>query len=211
MAGRRFAIEQRAVGHGDHAGAAVDRESSAGVIVQRVGDRVVGRVGVGGQGRHTDHRAVGGVFIDRVGGRVTVGDRSDVEFIDIVDRDREDPSLERSVGRGGPHRDDATGPVRFAVDRPGHGDDAGGRVDREPAAVVVVQRVGDRVGAVGVVGEGGHADRRSDRSTFSSTASAAPSLSTIGVAPNSETSVTLIVKPWVLDDPSLLVARTIML
>ena len=46
VAGRCFSIEQGAVGDRDHAGRAIDRESSARVIVQRVGDRVVGRVGI---------------------------------------------------------------------------------------------------------------------------------------------------------------------
>ena len=62
-----FAIQQRAVGDRNHTGRSVDREPTAGVVVQRVGDRVVGGVGVARQGRHADHRAIGGVFVNRVG------------------------------------------------------------------------------------------------------------------------------------------------
>ena len=79
----------RAVGDRHDAGAAVDRESSAVVIIQRVGDRVVRRIGVAGQGRHADRRA------DWPRSRrlrwlspSLSRDRSDVEFIDIVDVDR---------------------------------------------------------------------------------------------------------------------------
>ena len=42
----RLAVEQRAVGDGDHAGGGVDGEASAGIVGQRVGDRV-GAIGVG--------------------------------------------------------------------------------------------------------------------------------------------------------------------
>ena len=52
----------------------VDREPSTGVVVQRVGDRVVGRVGVARQSGHADHRAIGGVFVNGVGRGVAVGD-----------------------------------------------------------------------------------------------------------------------------------------
>ena len=42
---------------------------------------------------------------------------ADIEFIDIVDLDRERPGLERSVGRCRSHRDVAAGSVGFAVNR----------------------------------------------------------------------------------------------
>ena len=38
-----------------------------------------------------DHRSNRGVFVDGVGGAIGVGDRADVELIDIVDGDRERP------------------------------------------------------------------------------------------------------------------------
>ncbi len=88
MAGCRLAIEQRAVGHRHDARGSVDREPSTGVIIQRVGDRVVGRIGIGCQSGHANHGAVGRILVDRVGCRVAVGDRTDVEFVDVVDVDR---------------------------------------------------------------------------------------------------------------------------
>ena len=98
--------------------------------------------------------------------RVAVGDRTDIEFIHVVDRDRKHVGLERAVGRGGPDGDRSSGSVRFAVDRPGDRNDARTRIDRKPATVVVVQRVGDRVGGVRVVRKSGHTDRRPDGGVF---------------------------------------------
>ena len=82
----RFAVDR--AGHGDDAGAGVDRESAAVVVLQRVGDRVGRRVGVAGRSGDADDRADDRVFIHCVGRAVGIGDRSDVEFIDIVDVDR---------------------------------------------------------------------------------------------------------------------------
>ncbi len=98
VAGRRFPIQQCAVGHGDHAGVGVDGEPPAGGVVQRVGDRVVGRIGIGSQRRDADHGAIGGVLIHRVGRQVAVGHSPDIEFVDIVDVDVEALVGERTVG-----------------------------------------------------------------------------------------------------------------
>ena len=59
-------------GHRDHARVGVDREPAAGVVVQRVGDRVGGGIRVAGHGRDADRRAVGRVLVDRVGRGVAV-------------------------------------------------------------------------------------------------------------------------------------------
>ena len=64
--------ESRAAGHGDHARVGVDREPAAGVVVQRVGDRVVGGIGVGGAGRDADGRADDGVFGHRLAAGVGI-------------------------------------------------------------------------------------------------------------------------------------------
>ena len=75
----------------------VDREPTTGIVVQRVGDRVVGGVGVASQSGHADRRAVGGVFVNGVGRGVAVGDRSDVEFINVIDVDRHHGGVETAV------------------------------------------------------------------------------------------------------------------
>ena len=96
--------------------------------------------------------------------------------------------------------------------RAGHGDHARVGVDREPAAGVVVQRVGDRV--VRGVRVAGRAVTPTAVPTaaFSSTALAAASLSV--TAPTSNSSTSLIVdreRPGSVLDVSVLVARTVML
>ena len=78
----------------------------------------------------------------------------------------------------------------------------------KPSGRVVVQRVADGVRAVRIV-------RKAVRpavvplAAFSSTVSAAPSVSLIAVIPDSFTSVTAIVKFCVENEPSELVARMV--
>ena len=62
----------------------------------------------------------------------------DVEFVDVVDRDREGLVGERAVGRGRPHGDVEARAVGLAVDAVRNRHHAGGRIDREAAAGVVV-------------------------------------------------------------------------
>ncbi len=98
---------------------------SAGAIVQRVGDRVGRAVGVAGGGGDANQAAVGGVFGEAVGGRVTVADRRDVEFIDIGQTDREVLGREAAVGAGCPDGDAVRGGC-FEVEQGaiGYADDA---------------------------------------------------------------------------------------
>ncbi len=74
-------------------GAAVDGKTSAGIIVQRVGDRVGRGIGITGLGGNADRVANVGVLGDVVG-QVTVGDGRDVELIDIVQGDGERAGLD---------------------------------------------------------------------------------------------------------------------
>ena len=62
----------------------------------------------------------------------------DVELIDIIDRDGKHLIGERAIARCGPNGDIAAGPVGFAVDRAGDGDDTGTRIDRKPSARIVI-------------------------------------------------------------------------
>ena len=81
------------------------------------------------------------------------------------------------------------------VTMPGHG------VDRESAAVVVIQRVGDRVAGISVIGKRRDADGCSN-DAFSSTASTVTSVSEIAVVELSLTGVTVMLNvPPELDDP----------
>ena len=119
-------------------------------------------------------------------------DRADVEFVDVVDGDRERLVGERAVGRGGADRDVVAG-RRFAVDRAGHGDDARVGVDGKTAAGVVVQGVGDRVvRGIRVAGRG-VMPTAVPLAAFSFTALAAALVSLTAPTSNSFTSVTLMV------------------
>ena len=88
MRGRGLIVEQRAIGDSDDAGVGIDREAAPSGIVEAVGDRV-GAVGVGGEGRHTNGGAIGGILGNGIGVAVAVGDRADVEFVDVGQRNRE--------------------------------------------------------------------------------------------------------------------------
>ncbi len=134
---------------------------------------------------------IAGVFGHAVGRSVTVADRRDVELVDIVDGDRERTGLEAAVGAGGPYRDRAAGTVGFAINRARDSDHTGVRIDGKTAAIVVVQRVADRI-APSASSEKAVTPTAVRRGILA-TASATASLSLIAVAPDSLTSVTLIV------------------
>ena len=122
-------------------------------------DRTVEVVGECGQ---SDDRTIGRVFVDSVGCRVGVGDGSDVELIDIGQVDGKDLSRETAVSRGGSDRDLMRDCV-FVVQQAGvcHGHDASRRVDGEPSASRVVQRVSDCIGGgVSVAGRCSDANQR---------------------------------------------------
>ena len=84
-------------GNRDDACRRIDREAAAAAVVQRIGDCVVGRVGIGCEGGNTDEGSDGGVFQNVVRGRIDVRDRGDGEFVDVANRDRERRGAERTV------------------------------------------------------------------------------------------------------------------
>src|SRR4029079_687679 len=134
---------------------------AAGVVVQRVGDSVVGGVVVLGEGGDADHGPDRRVLIHRAPGRVVVEWRGDVELVDVVDPDGEDLGGAGAIRRGGLDGDVKRGPIGFPVDGAVDSHHARGAVDLEAAAGVVVQRVGDSVvGGVVVLGEGRDAHDR---------------------------------------------------
>ena len=157
----RFAVDGR--GRGDHAGVGIDREQSVGVAGQAVGDRVVGRIQIEGIGGDTDGRADDHVFVDFVRRRIGIGRHRDIELIQIVDRDVERLTGDRTVAAGRLDRDRASRAVRFAIDRRGGGHHAGVGVDLEQSVGVAGQAVGDRVvGRIQIEGIGRHADGGAD-------------------------------------------------
>ena len=93
MTGRRFAIQQRSVGDRDHARDAVDRKSSARVVIQRVCNGVVRTVRVGGEGRDSHNGAVHGVLGHLIRAAVRISHSRDAGFIDVADLDGENVSL----------------------------------------------------------------------------------------------------------------------
>ncbi len=96
-------------------------------------------------------RAHRSVLCHNIGRTVVVTNSRDVELVDIVDGDGEGAGLEAAVGAGGRDRNRAAAPSASRSIARGYGDHAGVRVDRKPAAVVVVQRVGDRIAAVRII------------------------------------------------------------
>ena len=115
MAGSGFVVEQAAVGDRDDASGAVDRKASPGGIVQGVGDGVGRAVGIGCGSRNSDKRPIGRVFGEGVGGSVAVGDRANVELVDVGEVDGKGLGRPAAVGGGGPDGDGVAG-GRFVVE-----------------------------------------------------------------------------------------------
>ena len=160
MTGRSFAIQQRAIRHRDDARQAVDREPSAGVVVEGVGDCVRRGITIERIRGDANHSSVRRVFIDRVDGCVGVCDCCCVEFIHVNQTDGVALRDERTVGGGREDGDRVTG-RRFAIEQRTirHRNDTGRAVDRESSAGVVRQRVADHISPVGVTGEGRDANQ----------------------------------------------------
>ena len=153
-------VEQRTVGDGDHTGVGIDGKASAGGVVEGVGHRV-GAVGIGGQSGHTDRSAVGGVLGDRVGSSIAVRDGADIGLVGIAQIDREGLGRGRAIRAGRLDRNRVRS-GGLVVQQRGvcHCDDAGVGIDREASTGGIVEGVADRVGAIGVGGQGGHTDSR---------------------------------------------------
>ncbi len=102
------------------------------------------------------------VFGDAIDRAIGVNDGANVRFIDVGHSDHEDLSLGTGVGAGRSHRDAVAG-GRFRVQSTVDSDHARCRVDREPPAGVIVQRIAHRVGRISVRCKRRDADGRSDR------------------------------------------------
>ena len=162
MAGGRLVVE--AAGDGHDARVGVDGKQAAGIVVERVGDRV-GHVGIGGQAGHADRGADNRILGHRVGAGIRVGDGAGVELVDVIDRDRQRRGAEAGVARGGPDRDVVAG-GRFGIQGAGHGDNARIGVDREQSAGIIIEAVADRIAAVRIGRIGRDADRGTDDGVF---------------------------------------------
>ena len=112
-------------GGGDFAGDAIDLKQTACGIRERVCHGVIGGVVIAREGHDADIDVDAGVFNDAIELRVVVGDRADIEFVHVIDQDREGFVRERTVGGGGSNRD-VVKAGGFAIDTRsvGHADDA---------------------------------------------------------------------------------------
>jgi hypothetical protein len=90
------------IGDGDLAGLGIDREGVVRVLAQRVGDAVRRAVVVAGKGGHADAVTGFGVLCHRVGGRIAIADRGNIELVAVGDGDIEALRGARAVlgGRG---------------------------------------------------------------------------------------------------------------
>ena len=89
------------------AGCAVDGESPAVIVEQRVGNGIIGCVCVTGGCGDTHDRSDRSIFIDIIAGCVGVGYSPDIKLVDIVDSDRECLIAGGSIGRRCPDSDTA--------------------------------------------------------------------------------------------------------
>ncbi len=69
----------------DFSGHGVDGEASTVVIDERIGNRVGGGIGIGGQGGDSDARSNSCILVDRVNGRRRVYNLCCVKLIDVSD------------------------------------------------------------------------------------------------------------------------------
>ena len=162
VTGGRFAIQQRAVGDGDHPADRIDLEPTAGVVVQRVGDGVVAGVSVARECGHADHRVSRSVLIDSVNRGIAVDRRGHIELINVIDVNRHHGDVETAVTRRGSYRDVVAG-SGFAIEQRAivNGDHPADRINFEPSAGGVVESVGDGVVAgIRVARENGHTHDR---------------------------------------------------
>ena len=188
--GSRFAVDRS--GHGHHAGRRIDGELSARVVVQRVGDAVGRRVAVAGQRRDAHRRAHRRVLVHRIGRRVAVADGRDVEFVQVVDRDRIALRGRGTVVAGGADVIERVAPASRSmapatVTTPVDGSMANCPPASSSSEYVMPLVVASPSLARAVM------PTAVPNAAFSSTASAAASLSVIGVMSNSSRSLIAIV------------------
>ena len=209
VAGGRLVV-QAAVDRHD-AGRGVDGKQTARVVVQDVGNRVGGGVRIAGQARHADRGTDRGVFSHRIGRGVGVGDGAHVELVDVVDRDGEHLVGERTVGRGGAHRDVVAAPSASRSIAPATVTTPvlASMANRPPALsvseYVIVLVVASASLAAAVI------LTTVPLAAFSFTALAMASLSVTAPTSNSSTSLIVMLNTWSVNEPSLEVARTVML
>ena len=151
VASGRFVVERAIDCHDTRGG--MDGKKSAGAIVERISDRVIGGVGVAGRYGNSHCGADRCIFCDCVASCVAIADGTDVKFIDIADGNAKDSRGRAGVRRSGPDCD-AVRVSRLAIDHAIDGDYASGRVDSKSSASAVSERIADRVGPVGVGGKG---------------------------------------------------------
>ena len=140
MRSSNFAIQQSTVRHRDDPSDAVDREPPGGIVIQRVRDRAERAIRISRERSVAHRRTVARVFIDRIGGAVTIADRRDPAFVHVCEINRERANAERRVSRGGSHGDTVRrGRFIVQLQTIGYGDSTRHAVDDESASRVVIQ------------------------------------------------------------------------
>ena len=76
---------------------------------------------------------------------IRINDPRDIEFINIIDRNREDLVGRRTISAGCSNSNRASAPVGFAINRASNGDDSSDAADGESSAIVISQAVGDGI------------------------------------------------------------------
>ena len=191
--------------------AAVDRESTPRIVVKRIGNRV-GRVRIDGKCRQADNRPDCRVLVDELTALSLSTSAVTSNSSTSSNANRKNGGAKRAVTAGAANRDVAARTVRFAIDRTGHGHHAGAGIDGESSAVVVIERIGDRVvGRIRVAGRSGDTDGRSDGRILIDLIRRCHRCQSPLPTSNSSTSLMLITKPWSVNDPSAEVARTVIL
>ena len=159
MRSRHFSIQQSSIRDSNNARHAVDRKSSACVVVQRIRDRAERSVRIRRERGVADRRTIRRVLLNSVGRTVDIADRRDATFVDVGKVDRKCSNAERRVRRCCSHGDIVAGRVFVVQQRTVcHRHDTGGRIDRKSSARIVVQRVSNRIRDVIVFCKSGDTD-----------------------------------------------------
>ena len=142
---RRFVIQQRSIGDRNNSRGAVDCESTTSIVGQAVSDGVGGCIRIGRERGDSHDRAICRILGNAVNRDVVVDRSRDRRFIHIGDGDCEKLIGMRRVGGCRSHGNTASCPIGFSIDGSSNCDDARIRIDRKTPAIIVDQRVRDRV------------------------------------------------------------------
>ncbi|HET6156889.1 MAG TPA: hypothetical protein VFE34_00960, partial [Dongiaceae bacterium] len=137
----RVTAGRERAGHGDGSGRSVDRKQAVAIIGQAVGNAVAG-IRVDRQPGDPHCRSDRGILRDRAGRRIIVC--HEAQLIQVGDANRECLGRGQTAAARSLHGDRMRRRAFEIQQRPvGHRNDACNRIDREPAAGIIRQAVGD--------------------------------------------------------------------